>query len=205
MNDGLPEACYVMLHIGTGPSNLEVGSVPPLVVQRNRRRFELREDIWIEKLDRRLASDIQRACEPAHHNIKSDEQDRHLYAFVRRARSVALVVSGLEALTSVGGDDLSWQFRVGGREPASELGVDLREGDPKNAYRLRSKLSHGENFLLGLQNVLPPGEHRPLHDRLEQLLRAAVRRCLLDEDFACHFRDDDSVRTRWPVGPKPRS
>jgi hypothetical protein len=60
MNDGFPEACYVMPHIGTGPSNLEMESVPPPVVQRDCRRFELREDIWIEQLDRERPDTLQR-------------------------------------------------------------------------------------------------------------------------------------------------
>jgi hypothetical protein len=46
--------------------------------------FELSSDIWIERFDKEFAINIQRACEPANHNINNHVWDRHLYAFVRR-------------------------------------------------------------------------------------------------------------------------
>jgi hypothetical protein len=48
----------------------------------------LSDDIWIERLDEQLAKHIQKACEPPHYDIDSVEQDRHLYAFVRRVSAV---------------------------------------------------------------------------------------------------------------------
>lgn len=48
-------------------------------------RFELSGDIWIEKLDREFAIFIQRAWEPASHNVCNDVYERHLYASMREA------------------------------------------------------------------------------------------------------------------------
>ena len=87
MNDSLPEPRYIVLHIGTGPSRLEAKSGSQLIV-RNRRRFQLTDDIWIERLGKRIAKRVQRACDPPHHNIRSIDPDRHLYAFIRRVAGV---------------------------------------------------------------------------------------------------------------------
>jgi hypothetical protein len=35
--------------------------------------------------------------------------------------------------------------------------------------------------------------------RLQELLRAAVRRCIEDDGFREVFTDDDAIRERWPV------
>jgi hypothetical protein len=86
MNAPLPESCYVILHIAPGHGQVAVQS--PLVVQNDGDRFQLRDDIWIERLDEQLAKNIQQACEPPHYNIDGHPRDRHLYAFVRRVPTV---------------------------------------------------------------------------------------------------------------------
>lgn len=86
MNKALPESCYVVLHIAPG-HGLVVGH-SPLIVHNDGERFQLREDIWIERLNERLAKNIQQACEPPHYNISVQPWDRHLYAFVRRVPSI---------------------------------------------------------------------------------------------------------------------
>jgi hypothetical protein len=53
-------------------------------VQNDGDRFQLRDDIWIERLDEQLAKNIQQACEPPHYNTQGRPWDLHLYAFVRR-------------------------------------------------------------------------------------------------------------------------
>ena len=79
-----PQACYVVLHIGLGPSDAEEKSGSSLVVTDADRRFPLSGEIWIEKLDTQVAKHIQTACEPADYKIDHFGTDRHLYAFVRR-------------------------------------------------------------------------------------------------------------------------
>ena len=101
MNDLLPRGCYVMLHIGTGPSHAEEKGGPPLVVTGTN-RFALSDEIWIERLDEQLAKRIQKACEPPHYKIESIEQDRHLYAFLRRVSDAEKSkYEGMEELRAV--------------------------------------------------------------------------------------------------------
>ncbi len=58
----LPESCYVVVHIASGHGR-EVGR-SPLIVLNDGDRFELREDIWIERLNEQLAKNIQQADFP---------------------------------------------------------------------------------------------------------------------------------------------
>jgi hypothetical protein len=62
MNDQLPKDCYVMLHVGTGPSHSGEKTGPRLVVTGGD-HFALTDNIWIERLDEQLAKHIQMACE----------------------------------------------------------------------------------------------------------------------------------------------
>ena len=81
-----PSPCYVVLHIGSGPSRTaEHQASSPLVVREGSAPFELTGDIWIERLNTELAKGIQRACEPSYQGVTEEKYDRHLYAFVRRA------------------------------------------------------------------------------------------------------------------------
>lgn len=109
-----------------------------------------------------------------------------------------LVVSGLEALITVEERHVRKQFvrRVG--QLAKDFGMSLTDDELHDAYTLRSQLAHAQAFLYDLQNVLPPSEHKPLYDRLESLLRAVVKRCLLDGPFGQHFASGPAVAARWP-------
>ncbi len=77
----LPRGCYVILHIRPGPPYPDPATSPQIAADA---RFELSDDVWVEKLDREFAICIQRACEPANHNMQSDVSDRHRYAFIRK-------------------------------------------------------------------------------------------------------------------------
>lgn len=83
MNSFSRQDCYVVLHIGAGPAASVEQMGSPVIVRDESRRFELDDDIWIERLDEQLAKNIQKACEPPNHNVSSVAHDRHLYAFVR--------------------------------------------------------------------------------------------------------------------------
>lgn len=83
MIEALPPSCYVVLHIGAGPSQHQEQRGQRLIV-KDGERFSLRDDLWIERLDEAVAKNIQTACEPPHFKIKTERYDRHLYAFVRR-------------------------------------------------------------------------------------------------------------------------
>src|SRR5258708_7677705 len=74
---------YVALHIARGPTSPDAA----LKVVGRSGRFDLTEDIWIERLDSDFAKEIIRACEPAHKGIHRPAYDAHLYAWVKRAYS----------------------------------------------------------------------------------------------------------------------
>jgi hypothetical protein len=301
------DSCYVVLHIapGHGP---EVRP-NPLIVQNDGDRFELRDDIWIERLNEQLAKNIQKACEPPHYNIGGTAWDRHLYAFVRRVPKVeksnyegmgelftavalsrlinptstgerycakvfqfglkdssiqaiqfrgispdvflgknprdwlsaqdgeglrklmpwasqkpmhsrvhraywyheyamrsyyldarwTLVVSGLEALVNVEEQNVRQQFRDRVKQVADEFQIKVSTGELNKAYTLRSKLVHGERFLFSLETVLPKDQQGEIYGKLELVLRQTILRCLEDEQFGNHFRDDKAVKKRWKI------
>src|SRR5580692_1785880 len=66
----LPRACYVILHIGLGPSQYQELDGSPLIV-KDGDRFELSDDIWLERLDEDTAKHVQTACDPPHYKIDS--------------------------------------------------------------------------------------------------------------------------------------
>jgi hypothetical protein len=96
-----PGSCYVILHIAMGPREINETKSDDLVV-RNGERFELRDDIWIERLDEQTAKNVQEACEPPNYQIKKSIWDRHLYAFVMKVPTVEdRRYGGLDLLHSV--------------------------------------------------------------------------------------------------------
>lgn len=99
--DPLPKPCYVILHIGAGPTHFQKADGLALIVNEGE-RFPLSEDIWVERLEEPLAKRVQKACEPPHFNIDTQEHDRHLYAFVQRVADIEhRPYEGLEALHAV--------------------------------------------------------------------------------------------------------
>lgn len=82
-SEEFPKGCYVILHIGMGPFQVQEAEGSPLIV-RDGERFQLSDDTWVERLDESTAKNIQQACEPAHYKINKDIWDRHLYAFVMK-------------------------------------------------------------------------------------------------------------------------
>jgi hypothetical protein len=110
-----------------------------------------------------------------------------------------IVVSGLEALLNVGEQNSGLQFKSRVRLLADEFGLQLSDDEISKAWKLRSKLVHAEGFLHNLETILPKSEHSDLYEKMESLLRMAVRRCLLDARFGDCFRDDAAVKARWPI------
>ncbi len=97
----LPKPCYAILHIGAGPTQFQEANGLALIV-KDGGRFPLSDDIWIERLDESLAKKVQKACEPSHYNIGTQEYDRHLYAFVQRVADIEhRPYEGLETLHAV--------------------------------------------------------------------------------------------------------
>src|SRR5437879_8117417 len=78
-----------------------------------------------------------------------------------------LIVSAFEALLNTKDSDVTWQFRDRVRQLGDEFKMPFTDEELRIAYKLRSKLVHGENFLSGMTNTLPESEHTPLYERLE--------------------------------------
>lgn len=101
LGDPLPKPCYVILHVGIGPSQHEEKQGLALIV-KDAERFALSDDIWIERLEEQTAKKVQKACEPPHYNIGGADYDRHLYAFIRWVPDgEARRYEGLETLHAV--------------------------------------------------------------------------------------------------------
>lgn len=180
MND-LLSGCYIILHIGTGPSASEEKTGSCLVVRDRLSRFELTDNIWIERLDEQLAIKILRACDPPNYSITKDEWDRHLYAFVRRVPEVeaskyegmaqlaaAIVLSRLIHPTSIG-DRYSVFVYYSGREDSpiqaiqyTGISADVFLGDKRRDWLS----SENAEQLRGLMLWLSPDKR--MHSRVHR-------------------------------------
>lgn len=112
------------------------------------------------------------------------------------------VTAGLEALLRVEEARVRFQFKSRASRLAAELGVDLSPDDAHDAFTVRSKLGHAQEFLYGIHNRIPASKHIPLYDKLETTLRLAVKKCLLDSSFADIFVSPETVNDRWPCCSK---
>ena len=124
---------------------------------------------------------------------------RALWAYEYATRTYFLdlrwpvVVTGLEALLNVDEARSTQQFRTRTVGLAGRCGVPWTDDDAKAAYRLRSKLTHG-------QHVADTSDtQHALYMRMETVLRTAAREALLNPDFAAIFANDESIRREWPL------
>jgi len=123
--------------------------------------------------------------------------------------TISTIVSGLEALLKTERHGATSQFTRRVPSLAAELGVDGVDANLcDRLYDARSEWVHGAHvrlFTSGLEQQ--ERESRVGHDfvpeafreicRLQDLLRAAVHRCILDGTFMSTFESDDAIRTRW--------
>ena len=104
-----------------------------------------------------------------------------------------LVVTALEALINVEETRKRQQFRTRTLGLAEACSVAWTDDDAKEAYRLRSKLTHGQHV-----NDVGVAGH-DLYCRMEEVLRVALRNGILDPGFADAFADDSCITSRWPI------
>ncbi|MFN8133343.1 MAG: hypothetical protein U0R70_17505 [Solirubrobacteraceae bacterium] len=119
------------------------------------------------------------------------------------------VIAGLEALLNTGPRQNTKQFVMRVPRLAAGGGVSgISQGMARRLYNRRSEPAHGRR--LTLIPTPQPGVPAPQHAEqmaaalrelalLQDVLRAAVRRCIEDPDFSAHFADDEGVRAQWPV------
>jgi len=114
------------------------------------------------------------------------------YADVR----CTLIVTALEALVHTDRQNSTRQFTERVPQLAADLGVaNLIKDDAETAYDLRSRLSHGQGLAIFTQ------AEREIYEWMELILRAAIKRAILDKQFAVVFSSDDLIRARWLLAP----
>jgi hypothetical protein len=124
-----------------------------------------------------------------------------------------LVASGLDALVHVRtqGKRLSTgaQFTNRTVQLATDLGVSFTMDDAKAVWEHRSDIAHGRDpwaFLKDANGKMPQPPRLTKSDEVvrrymvaEQILRAAILKCLTEANFAAKFASDDSVERAYPV------
>jgi hypothetical protein len=180
---------------------MEAKTGPRLIVTDGSNRFDLSDEIWIERLDEQLAKHIQKACEPPHYKINSVEHDRHLYAFVHRVPVVekrkyagiagvfaTIALSRLVHPTSIGDRYCSNVFHFGLPDSA----IQAIQQTVVNAHvfignNRRDWLSVEDGNVLRKLMVWVP-ETKPMHPR--------VHRAYWNHEYAtrCYYLD-----ARWPL------
>lgn len=196
--------CALVHHFGLGDSAIQAiqfaGVSPDVFLDQNNRRdwLSVEDGKFLRKLMRWVPSD-----KPMHGRI---HRAYWYHEYAMRSYHLdarwPLIVSGFEALMNTGNPSVTRQFRFRVGRLAAEFNVPLTERELGRAYDLRSKLVHAENFLFGLDSIMPRSQHNALYGKLESLLRVTIKTCLLDDSFAAHFRDRAAVEARWPL-PKP--
>ncbi len=132
---------------------------------------------------------------------------------------VPILVSGLEALVSTGRDSATSEFVTRVPALAVVVGVDgVSRELCRRMYGARSAWMHGSHVRLFATG--PERERQrdagmdagPANDEqrvvlrqialLQDVLRAAVRRCIEDQAFREIFDDPERIRAEWPIPPK---
>lgn len=104
----------------------------------------------------------------------------------------ALFVTAIEALISVSFDKLSKQFQVRTMGLAVEVGAAITKQQLNRAYSNRSKVDHGA------ATSLPANDLKTLL-LIENVLRATLRKAILEPAFRDVFAEASKIEQRWPV------
>ncbi len=134
------------------------------------------------------------------------------YQYFLEVRTL-LVASGLDALVHVRthGKRLSTgaQFTNRTVQLATDLGVSFTMDDAKAVWEHRSDIAHGRDpwaFLKDANGKMPQPPRLSKSDEVvrrymaaEQILRAAILKCLTEPNFAAKFASDDTVERAYPV------
>lgn len=154
---------------------------------------------WLDLEDSKQLRVLLAAYQPGHLPGRVTRAFRLAESMVR-ARfledTLPLVVTGLEALVKVGRRHLTQQFSQRTAALAGEFSVALTEGQCADAYDDRSGIVHGAHL-----DLTYPAEFTQMMtgvDRLQQTLRAAIRRAIEAPEFRALFASDAMILGRWP-------
>ncbi len=120
--------------------------------------------------------------------------------------AVAHIATGLEALLNTNEEEeITKQFVKRSKQLADELGIDGTSNTYWSwIYKKRSEVVHGAESKL----VAPAGwyesDEEPPADvkkiaKAQDVLRAAVRKAIEDEQFRALFESDEAIAARWPL------
>jgi hypothetical protein len=105
-----------------------------------------------------------------------------------------LICMGLESLIHTDKYKSTKQFSLRVSKLVGLLGMEsLAEDKAEEAYVTRSLLVHGQK--IGNLEEYQFG----LYQRLEDILREAIKKSILDKSFAEIFASDDRIREMWPL------
>jgi hypothetical protein len=104
---------------------------------------------------------------------------------------LTLVAAGIEALVHVEKIRSTKQFVVGAMGLARDSGITYTQEQAVDAYDRRSRYAHGAS----IRAVAAP----PMLIALEDVLRNALRRAILDTSYGQIFNDDVAIRARFPL------
>ncbi len=104
---------------------------------------------------------------------------------------LTLVAAGIEAVVHVERYRSTRQFVVGATGLARDCGLGYTEAQATDAYDQRSRHAHGAS----IRATAAP----PVLIDLENVLRSALRRAILDASYGQIFNDDVAIRARFPL------
>ncbi|MGA3372419.1 MAG: hypothetical protein ABSC48_11740 [Terracidiphilus sp.] len=100
-----------------------------------------------------------------------------------------LISTGLDALVNIDPYQGQKKFVSRVNRLAQSHSISLTENELEKAYKLRSSLVHGQQFLSDQGNKLTDAEIA-LYDKIEEVLRRTLLRAFEDNHYATHFRDE---------------
>ena len=124
-------------------------------------------------------------------------------------RALVLLMMGVEALLNTNKERVVKQLTTRMPLVAGEVGVaGISRRYSRRMYDDRSHPAHGQELKLPAVTANSQDDDAPAAfdadyfakvARLQDLLRAIVRRAISDPEFADVFRSDNAIRARWPV------
>jgi hypothetical protein len=103
---------------------------------------------------------------------------------------LSLAAAGIEALVHVERHRSTRQFVVGATGLARDCGIAYTEAEAVDAYDQRSRYAHGASVRAAAAPVLIA---------LEDILRRALVRAMLDVSYSQMFNTDAAIRGRFPL------
>jgi len=199
--------------------------VIPVTASISTHTYRLREDRdWLTADEaarlRQLIADFQPVRDTlpwrAIHGLNIGEDAVHMRII---QRSLLLIATGLEGLVQAQTDGVARQFRERLPLLAAEVGIAGVDVDfARQLYAARSQAAHGAP--VGMFQVapspaaaadepeIPEGEPEPpapeaepaaMVARAQDLLRAAARNAIQDEEFRETFVSGEAIEARWPI------